>query len=126
MMKTCTAQKKRNASHVCTATPSTAAPPARFSQPGHITPSRASIAVPPIHVWMPNQPQATTARSSAGTFAPRVPKLARARTGNETPYFVPACAFKTIGTRTMVLPRRMVSIACHQFMPASMKPPASV
>ena len=26
----------------------------------------------------------------------------------------------------MVLPSRMVIIACHQFMPASMKPPASV
>ena len=28
---------------------------------------------PPIQVWMPNQPQATSARSSAGTLAPRMP-----------------------------------------------------
>ena len=82
--------------------------------------------MPPIHVWMPNQPQATIARSSAGTFAPFVPKLARHRTGNETPYFVPACALRIIGMRTTVLPSRMVIIACHQFIPCSMKPPASV
>jgi hypothetical protein len=42
-------------------------------------------AVPPIHVWMPNQPQATTARRTAGTFAPRVPNEARAKTGNGMP-----------------------------------------
>ncbi len=31
------------------------------------------MAQPPIQVWMPNQPQATRARSSAGTLAPRMP-----------------------------------------------------
>src|SRR5262249_40838797 len=59
-------------------------------------------------------------------FAPFVPNDARHSTGKEMPYFVPAWAWRTIGTRTMVLPRRIVVIACHQFMPASMNPPASV
>src|SRR5436190_20093594 len=59
-------------------------------------------------------------------FTPRVPKEARHKTGNETPYFVPACALSIIGINTMVLPRRIVIMACHHIMPASMKPPASV
>ncbi len=42
------------------------------------------------------------------------------------PYFVPACALSTIGTRTMRLPRKMVSTACHQFMPESIMPEASM
>src|SRR5687767_10251885 len=75
---------------------------------------------------MPNHPHATPARSSAGTFAPSVPKLARHSTGNDTPYFVPACAFSIIGISTIVLPSRMVTIACHQFMPADISPDASV
>ena len=75
---------------------------------------------------MPNQPHATIARSIAGMFAPLVPNAARLKTGNDTPYFVPACALRIIGMSTIVLPRRIVIIACHQFMPASMKPPASV
>src|SRR5678815_1592688 len=75
---------------------------------------------------MPNQPQATIARKMAGTFAPFVPKAARQRTGNETPYFVPAWALRIMGMSTIVFPSRIVIIACHQFIPASMKPPASV
>jgi hypothetical protein len=47
--------------------------------------------LPPIQVWMPNQPQATSARSSDGTCAPSDPNDARASTGNGMPYFVPAC-----------------------------------
>src|SRR5262249_4621099 len=66
------------------------------------------------------------ARSTAGTFAPRTPKLARHRTGNDTPYFVPACAFRIIGMSTIVLPNKIVSMACHQFMPDDMRPDASV
>ena len=62
----------------------------------------------------------------AGMFAPLVPKAARQRTGKDTPYFVPACALRTIGMSTIVLPRSIVIIACHQFIPASMKPPARV
>jgi hypothetical protein len=33
------------------------------------------------------------------------------------PYFVPACAFSTIGMSTTTLPRKMVRTACHQFIP---------
>src|SRR5262249_60807641 len=87
---------------------------------------RATIASPPIHVWMPNQPHATMARSIAGTFAPFTPKLARHNTGKEIPYFVPAWAFRIIGTRTTLLPARMVSSACHQVIPCCMRPDASV
>src|SRR4051794_30876830 len=75
---------------------------------------------------MPNHPHATIARSIAGTFAPRTPKLARHSTGNDNPYFVPACALRIIGTSTIVLPRRMVNIACHHVMPCAMSPDASV
>ena len=46
-----------------------------------IVPTSTKIAVPPIQVWMPNQPQATPARSSAGRFAPKTPNEARAKTG---------------------------------------------
>ena len=48
------------------------------------------IDAPPIQVCMPNQPQATIARSIAGILAPFVPKLALAKTGNDIPYFAPA------------------------------------
>ncbi len=84
------------------------------------------IAEPPIQVCMPNQPHATMARKMAGIFAPFTPKLARANTGNGMPYFAPACPFNTIGTSTMVLPKKMVNMACHQFMPPSINELASM
>ena len=62
----------------------------------------------------------------AGRFAPFTPKLARQSTGNDTPYLVPACAFRTIGMRTIVLPSRIVSIACAHVIPCCMRPDASV
>ena len=68
-----------------------------LAQPGHAAREQRVERQPPIHVWMPNQPQATIARSIAGRFAPRTPKLARQSTGNGMPYFVPACAFRTSG-----------------------------
>jgi hypothetical protein len=80
----------------------------------------------PIHVWMPNQPHATSARAIAATFAPLTPKLARARTGNGMPYFVPGCALSSIGMRTMRLPSETVSSACHQRIPAAIRPEARV
>jgi len=52
---------------------------------GHRIPSSALIANPPIQVWMPNHPHATTARKSDGMCAPRVPNAARANTGNGIP-----------------------------------------
>jgi hypothetical protein len=42
------------------------------------------------------------------------------------PYLVPACEFKRIGARTIVLPSRIVTSACHQFMPADISPEASM
>ena len=81
---------------------------------------------PPIHVWIPNHPQATMALSMAGMFAPLVPKLALTKTGKGIPYFAPACPFNIIGTNTMQLPRKIVSIACHQFIPPPIKELASI
>src|SRR5450759_4309390 len=75
---------------------------------------------------MPNHPHATTARSRAGTFAPITPNDARQSTGKEIPYFVPACAFRIIGTSTIVFPSNMVTIACHQVIPCVIIPDASV
>src|ERR1019366_4125751 len=75
---------------------------------------------------MPPQPQATSARSSAGRLAPRVPNEARQNTGNGMPYFVPAWALSTIGTRTIRLPRKIVAMACDQFMPPPMSDDASM
>ena len=45
----------------------------------------ASIAVAPIHVWIPNQPQAISARAIAAKLAPRVPNIERTNTGNGMP-----------------------------------------
>ena len=75
---------------------------------------------------MPNQPQATMARMIAGRFDPLVPYAARAKTGKGMPYFVPGCEFRSMGMRTIVLPSRIVTSACHQFMPALMRPEASM
>jgi hypothetical protein len=46
--------------------------------------------------------------------------------GNGMPYLVPACAFKIIGTRTIVLPRKMVTTACHQFIPSAISDEAII
>src|SRR3954471_17670591 len=75
---------------------------------------------------MPNQPQATNARRRAGIFAPVVPNAARQKTGKGIPYFVPACALRIIGTTTIALPRKIVRIACHQFMPPPIRDDASM
>ena len=93
---------------------------------GQRTPSIAAMAWPPSHDWMPNHPHATIARSIAGAFAPKMPKLARTNTGKGMPYFAPACAFSSMGTSTMRLPRRMVKMACFQFMPPAMSDEASI
>src|SRR3954447_21815546 len=100
--------------------------PGSCAQPAHAALNNASSASAPIHVWIPNHPQATIARRIAATFAPRTPKLARQRTGKEMPYLVPAWAFRIIGTSTMTLPSRIVSIACHHVIPCSISPEASV
>lgn len=46
---------------------------------------RAKMAPPPTQVWMPNHPQATSARMMEGTLAPQMPNEARASTGKGTP-----------------------------------------
>src|SRR5207237_4026661 len=125
MMKTFHPQNSRNESHsvvVCPAKPE----PSSAGQPGMIVLNFVCSASPPIQAWMPNQPQATRARISAGTFDPSVPYAARAKTGNGIPYFVPGCELSRIGMRTMVFPRRIVMSACDQFMPDAMRPDASM
>ncbi len=117
MISTWISQKTANAIH---------AAPGTCAHSGHAARTSAFSARPPIQVWMPNQPHATTARSSAGMFAPYTPKLARHNTGKEIPYLVPACAFSTIGISTTRLPSRIVASACHQVMPCSIRPEASV
>src|ERR1700740_862718 len=84
------------------------------------------MAWPPIQDWMPNHPQATSARRIAGTFAPRTPNEARTNTGKGIPYFVPACAFKIIGINTIRLPSRIVAMAWYQFMTPAIRPDASI
>ncbi|GAA3211262.1 hypothetical protein GCM10020256_09890 [Streptomyces thermocoprophilus] len=84
------------------------------------------MASPPIQVWMPNQPHATRARTTAGRLAPRTPKEARANTGKGMPYLGPACPVSSIGTSTITLARAMVNTACFQSMPTAISPEARV
>ena len=72
---------------------------AASASPGRRLVKSVWSASPPIQAWMPNQPQATSARISAGTFEPSVPYAARAKTGNGMPYFVPGCELSRIGTQ---------------------------
>src|SRR5437667_12904836 len=125
MMKTFKPQNRRNDSHSVVVCPPAPAPRSD-GHPGMTVLNIVFNASPPIHAWMPNQPQATRARMSAGTFDPSVPYAARANTGNGMPYFVPGCEFRRIGIRTMVFPRRIVTSACDQFMPDAMSPDASM
>src|SRR5450759_422259 len=124
MMKTFRLQKSRNEIHsvvVCPEKPG----PSSVAHPGMSVLKVICSASPPIHAWMPNQPQATRARISAGTLDPSVPYAARANTGNGMPYLVPGCELRRIGTRTIMLPSRIVMSACDQFMPADIRPDAS-
>src|SRR3954447_2185491 len=100
--------------------------PVTSAQPDVSVVISVSSASAPIHVWMPNQPHATSARAIAATFAPRMPKLDRTSTGNGMPYFVPGCELSRIGTSTMKLPSETVSRPCHQLIPAAISPEASV
>src|SRR3712207_2675980 len=81
MITSCITQKTRKAIKVC---------PVTLAQPPHAAVTRASRAAPPSQVWMPNQPQATSALAIAAKLAPRTPKEARTKTGKGTPYLVPA------------------------------------
>src|SRR4051812_1062088 len=84
---------------------------------GHKVASRVLMASPPIHVWMPNHPQATIARNTAATFAPSTPNDDRASTGKGMPYFAPGIEFNSIGASTIVLPMKTVNTACFQSIP---------
>src|SRR5262245_47116341 len=125
MIQTFIAQNIRNDTHsvvVCPPKPL----PSSDGQPGMIVLKNVLSASPPIHAWMPNHPHATSARISAGTLDPKVPYAARANTGNGMPYFVPGCELSRIGTRTIVLPSRIVMSACDQFIPDAISPEASM
>ena len=100
--------------------------PVTSAQPDVRVVISVSSASAPIHVWMPNQPHATSARAIAATFAPRMPKLDRTSTGNGMPYLVPGCELSRIGMSTMKLPSETVSSPCHQVIPAAISPEARV
>ena len=117
MIATWSTQKNAKAIALC---------PVTSAQPDVSVVISVSSASAPIQVWMPNQPQATSARAIAATFAPRMPKLERTSTGNGIPYFVPGCEFSRIGTSTIRLPSATVSSPCHHDMPAAIRPAASV
>ena len=75
---------------------------------GACTPASYKSAVsapPPTHIRFPVHP----------TW---IPKLARASTGKGTPYLVPGCALRTMGSRVMRLPKNTVRMPCHHDMPA--------
>ena len=77
MMKTFSDQNSRNEHHSVVECPATPAP-SRPRHPGTMLAKKVFRASPPIQAWMPNHPQATTARISAGRFEPIVPYAARA------------------------------------------------
>ena len=58
-------------------------------------------------VCAPYQKQATTARTSAGTLAPKVPNDARASTGNGTPVRTPALPTIDMSTKITKEPKPM-------------------
>ena len=55
-----------------------------------------------------------------------MPNEARQNTGNGMPYFVPASALRIIGITTTRLPRKIVTMACDQFIPPPMSDDASM
>ena len=71
-------QKRKKLTNCGRPYPMNRQPSPSLCHPGHRMPSNALIARPPIHVWIPNHPHATRARSSDGTCAPRGPNAARA------------------------------------------------
>ncbi|MNG04389.1 hypothetical protein D3C84_875150 [compost metagenome] len=91
--------------------PITSPLPPRLFQGSKIEPSSRWMARPPNMVWMPNQPQATTARIRQGTLEPITPKEERNSTGKGMPYLVPGKAFRVSGTSTTILASRIASSA---------------
>jgi hypothetical protein len=72
MMKTFNPQKSRKESHSVVVCPPKPAPRS-VGHEGTRLVKNVCKASPPIQDWMPNQPQATSARMSAGRLEPIVP-----------------------------------------------------
>ena len=72
MMKMLRPQNSRKESHSVVVWPPKPLP-SSVGQPGMITLKNVFRASPPIQAWMPNQPQATSARIRAGRLEPIVP-----------------------------------------------------
>jgi hypothetical protein len=85
MMKMFSPQNIRNVIALGTLRPSNVRSPPSCPKLGQMASRKVRTASPPRYAWMPNQPQATMARSTAGTLAPVVPKDERASTGNGMP-----------------------------------------
>src|SRR5687768_1700044 len=83
--------------------PMTSPTPPNSFQPSNIAASIRCTAMPPNSVWMPNHPQATSARISAGTLEPMIPNEERSMTGNGMPNLVPPKALRISGIRTVTL-----------------------
>ena len=91
--------------------PATSPLPPRLAQESDSAESSRCTAIPPNIVWMPNQPQAISARISAGTLEPMMPKDDRSSTGNGMPYRVPGNAFSVSGIRITTFAIRTVQSA---------------
>ena len=85
---------------------------------------RRNTARPPIQDSMPNQPQPTRARMTAGTCAPRTPNVARASTGNGSPCVTAGAAVSTSVASTMRLASVTVATPWIADMPRSTRLPA--
>ena len=79
-----------------------------------------------IIVWMPNHPQAMIPLIKAGMLAPNNPKLDLRNTGKGIPYLAPAKESRTMGSRTMALPKKMVKTDVAQSKPAAIILAASI
>src|SRR4029453_9915832 len=91
--------------------PRTSPPPPSCFQPSDRAESSRLTAMPPNSVWMPNQPQATSARISAGTLEPMIPNEERSITGKGMPNLVPPNALRISGIRTMTLATKIAQSA---------------
>ncbi|MNN41293.1 hypothetical protein D3C81_1554040 [compost metagenome] len=97
--------------------PITSPVPPRAFQPSNTEPRNRWMARPPNMVWMPNQPQATTARIRQGTLEPRMPNDERSSTGNGMPYLVPGKALRVSGISTIRLASKIASKASPTLRP---------
>ena len=95
-------------------------------QPGASVAISVLMASPPIQVWMPNHPQATSARSTAATFAPSTPNDARASTGNGIPYFAPGMRVQQHRNQHDHVAEKHRGMACFQFIPPWIRLAASM